>query len=223
MHLQYKNVQYTLDAVHLANRLGCHTFIGAGSQAEYGRVEGELTSSTPTAPDNSYGIAKLCAGQMSRILCEQLGMKHIWTRILSVYGPYDGENTMIMSTIIKLMNNEIPQFTKGEQMWDFLYGEDAAEAMYLLGKKGVRSKVYTIGSGEAKPLAEYIYTLRDNIDRNIEIELGTIPYHENQVMYLCANIEDLQTDVGFIPSVNFQEGIKRTIAYYRYMLEGDFE
>lgn len=99
MQGQLQNIQYTLDAVELASRIGCKKFVGAGSQAEYGRVEGVLSASTPVFPENGYGIAKLCAGQMSRILCEQKQIEHIWTRILSIYGPYDGENTMIMSSI----------------------------------------------------------------------------------------------------------------------------
>ena len=99
MDLQCRNIAYTIDAVRLAQRFGCKTFIGAGSQAEYGRTEKNLTSQTPAFPENGYGMAKLCAGEMSRGLCQQLGMKHIWTRILSVYGPYDGPNTMIRSAI----------------------------------------------------------------------------------------------------------------------------
>lgn len=211
MFLQNKNIIYTLDAVYLAKRLGCHTFIGAGSQAEYGRVEGKLSPGTPTFPNNGYGIAKLCAGQMSRILCQQLGMKHIWTRILSVYGPQDDERTMIMTTIIKLMNGEIPTFTKGEQMWDYLYSEDAAIALYLLGENGQDGKVYCLGSGVAKPLYEYIYIIRDLIDCNLKVDLGAIPYSDNQVMFLCADIDAIKVDVGFTPSIEFSEGIKRII------------
>ncbi|MCR4556522.1 MAG: NAD-dependent epimerase/dehydratase family protein, partial [Saccharofermentans sp.] len=86
--LQSRNIEHALSAVRLAAFLGCKTFIGAGSQAEYGRVEGSLKADTPAFPENGYGIAKLCAGQLTRILCNQLGIKHIWTRILSVYGPY---------------------------------------------------------------------------------------------------------------------------------------
>ena len=87
---QLENVRYALDAVEAAAALGCTTFVGAGSQAEYGRVEGSLNASTPAFPENGYGIAKLCTGQMTKILCEQKGIRHIWTRILSIYGPFDG-------------------------------------------------------------------------------------------------------------------------------------
>ena len=136
MLLQNRNVRYTLDAVSLAARLGCHTFIGAGSQAEYGRVEGKLTPTTPAFPENGYGMAKLCASQMSRVACEQKGMRHVWARILSVYGPFDGGGSMVMSTIGKLTRGEKPSFTAGEQVWDYLYSGDAANAFIALAEKG---------------------------------------------------------------------------------------
>jgi len=215
MHGQNLNVKYTLDAVEVASILGCHTFIGAGSQAEYGRFEGKLNATTPVNPENGYGIAKLCAGQMSRILCEQKNMKHIWTRILSVYGPFDGEATMVMSTIGKLLNHEKPKFTKGEQEWDYLYSEDAARAMFLLGDKGVNGKIYCIGGGTARPLSEYIEVIRDSIDANAELGLGDVPYGDNQVMYLCADIAELKEDTGFYPHYSFEEGIKKTIEWYK--------
>ena len=64
---------------------------------------------------------------MSRILCSQLGIRHIWCRILSAYGPGDGAHTMVMSTIIKFLNGEDCDFTPGEQQWDFLYNGDIAK------------------------------------------------------------------------------------------------
>ena len=85
MPAQIENIRYTIAACRAAAQLGCQVFIGAGSQAEYGRVEGMLTAQTPCFPENGYGMAKLCAGQMSRVECQALGMAHIWTRILSVY------------------------------------------------------------------------------------------------------------------------------------------
>lgn len=215
MQGQLKNVQYTLDAVEAASRLGCRKFVGAGSQAEYGRVEGKLNSSTPAFPENGYGIAKLCAGQMSRILCEQKQMEHIWTRILSIYGPYDGINTMIMSVIAKLMNNEKPSLTKGEQLWDYLYAKDAGYAMYLLGKKGISGKTYCIGSGKVMPLAQYVEVLRNCISPELPLGFGEIPYAPKQVMNLCADISDLTADTGFLPQYSFEAGIKETIEWYK--------
>lgn len=222
MLLQNKNVEYTLEAVKLAHRLGCKTFIGAGSQAEYGRVDGQkLTPQTPVMPENGYGMAKLCAGQMSRIMAQNYGMRHIWFRILSVYGPYDGEQTMIMSSIIKMLNKESPEYTPAEQVWDYLYCEDAAEAFYLAAQKGKDGAIYCLGSGSTKPLRAYIEMIRDNIDSRIALKFGARPYVDKQVMYLCADISNLREDTGFEPKDTFDEGIRKTIAWYRGMENGE--
>ena len=211
MYLQNENVKFALDAVEAAKRFGCKTFIGAGSQAEYGRVEGLLRPDTPTFPEMGYGYAKLCAGQMTRDYAHQLGLQHVWARILSVYGPNDGAQSMVMSTINKLRNGETPQFTKGEQMWDYLYSGDAANAFYLLGDRGINGKTYVIGSGKARPLAEYIEIIRDEVNPDAKIELGAIPYAPKQVMHLQADISELQKDTGFKPMVGFEDGIKEIL------------
>ncbi len=213
MYIQNSNVRYSLDAVRAAAEIGCTTFIGSGSQAEYGRFEGKLKASVPAFPENGYGIAKLCAGQMTRILCEQKQIKHIWTRILSIYGPYDGAGTMVMSTIGKLLAGEKPSCTKGEQMWDYLYSKDAGKAFYLLGEKGVNGKTYCIGGGNARPLKEYIKDIRDAINPQAEIGFGEVEYNKRQVMYLCADIDDLVKDTGFVPDYDFDKGIRETVEW----------
>ncbi len=215
VRVQHGNIGHALDAVLLAQRLGCRTFVGAGSQAEYGRVDGTLSPSTPAFPENGYGIAKLCAGQMSRILCGQLGMRHVWARILSVYGPGDGDKTMIMSAIRQLLRGEAPKFTKAEQQWDYLYSKDAAKAMLLLGEKGKNGKVYCLGSGKTRMLKEYIDCLRDAVDAHGKLEIGAIPYAEKQVMHLRADISELQGDTGFVPTVDFEAGIRETVDWVR--------
>ena len=215
MYAHADNIKHALDAVGAAKRFGCKVFIGAGSQAEYGRHEGILKPDTPCFPENGYGMAKLCAGQMTRKYAHQLGLKHIWTRILSVYGPNDGENTMVMSLINKLQKGETPTLTKGEQMWDYLYSADAARAFRLLGEKGIDGKTYVIGSGEARPLKEYMKTIRDVVSPGAPLEFGTIPYSEKQVMYLCADVSELENDIGWESKVCFIDGIKELMNYKR--------
>lgn len=221
MRLQTDNIAYTMDAVDLAERLGCHTFVGAGSQAEYGRVDGDLTPDLPARPENGYGMAKLCAGQMSRVVCGQKKIRHIWTRILSVYGPYDGSGSMVMSAVRKIGRGEPTAFTPGGQMWDYLYSKDAAEIFYALGEKGMDGAVYCVGSGQARELKRYIKDIDSVIqerrgERKQETEeeqerrlgIGLIPYAEKQVMYLCADTSLLERQIGQIPHTDFKEGIR---------------
>ncbi len=215
MQLQTRNIKHTMDAVSLAHRLGCKVFVGVGSQAEYGRVEGKLNSATPAFPENGYGMAKLCAGQMSRVACREAGMRHVWARILSVYGPYDGENSLITSTIRKLLDGERTAFTGGEQIWDYMYSGDTAIALAELAEKGEDGGVYCLGSGKTRQLREYIEIMRDKIAPEAQLGLGDIPYAEGQVMYLCADTAELVRDTGFEPSVQFEDGIEKTIEWYK--------
>lgn len=208
LYRQLDNVSYTLDAVELAHRLQCKTFIGTGSQAEYGRVKGIICPESPVNPETAYGIAKYSAFKSSVLLCQEYGMKHIWTRIFSVYGPYDNSQTMIMYAITKLLKKEKPVFTKSEQLWDYLYSSDAGNALYLIGEKGKDKSIYCIASGIVKPLYEYIYQIRDSIDKDLSIGIGEIEYSEKQVMNLRANIDSLVKDTGFKPKISFKRGIE---------------
>lgn len=228
--LQLKNVKASLAAVRLAKALGCSVFVGAGSQAEYGRVTGKLSPETPTFPETGYGVAKLCAGQMTRLACEQINRKdfdrknvyttddkakeitlrHIWARILSVYGPHDGVQSLISVAIDDMINNRETSFTLCEQIWDYVYSEDAARAMLLMAQKGRHGSVYVIGSGESHPLKEYIIKIAELTNYKKKIGFGRRPYNNKQVMYLQADIDELKV-LGFEPRISFEDGIKKLI------------
>lgn len=213
MSAQIKNIQAAVYAAQAAVKLGCRVFMGAGSQAEYGRKQSVISPDTPVNPETGYGIAKLCAGQMTRAVCKKNAVKHIWCRIFSTYGPYDGSNTMVMSVIEKLLDGVKPACTEGGQMWDYLYCDDAAKAFYLAAEKGRDGAVYCVGSGRTAPLREYITDIRNAVNPEMEIGFGEIPYYPNQVMYLCADITALKNDTGFEPEYSFRQGIVKTVEW----------
>lgn len=213
--LQGQNINNTLKAVELAHELNCKVFIGAGSQAEFGFVEGKLSDRIPKNPVTGYGIAKYAAGRLSLVACEKLGMRQSWGRIVSTYGPYDNDYSMVMSSIIGMLKGERMSFTKGDQIWDYVYGSDCSRAFYLIGKYGKHGKAYTIGSGKSRLLKDYIKTIRDIVNPKLEIGIGEKDYYPNQVMHLTADISELMEDTGFQPSICFEEGIRRTMEWYK--------
>lgn len=213
--IQMQNINCTLDAVKLAKKLNCTAFIGAGSQSEFGHVDGVLNPNMPCKPDNGYGIAKLAAGQLSRILSSQLGIRHEWCRIVSLYGPFDGDHTLIMSTILNLLQNKIQKLTKGDQIWDYIYSKDAAYAFRLVAEKGKDGSIYCFGTGKTKRLSEFVSILKDTIDPSINLKFGTMDYYPNQVMHLEADIQNLVEDTGFEACYSFEEGIAETIAWVK--------
>lgn len=206
-----ENIRYALDAVQAAHRLGCSCFVGAGSQAELGRSEGRLTPDTLPAPENAYGAGKLAAGHMTRLCAHQLGMRHVWTRILSVYGPNDGEKTMITYLIDCLRGGTRPSLTAGEQVWDYLAADDAAAALAAAGERGRDGACYLIASGTERTLREYIEEIRDITAPGAEIGFGERPYAKGQVMHLTADISQTKEDLDWEPRLTFREGIRRML------------
>lgn len=212
MYLQNTNVRYALDTVYVAKELGCKVYVGAGSQAEYGRIDGVIHPDTPTNPISGYGMAKLCAGQMTRVLCKDFGIRHIWPRIVSVYGKNDGKKTLVSFLIRTLQAGEIPKLTAGEQMWDYLYAGDAADALYLMAEKGKDGAVYVLGSGKTRKLKDFMLDIRNLVNKDIQLGLGEIPYLPDQAMHLQADIESLQHDTGWEPKTDFVTGIRLLLA-----------
>lgn len=205
---QLDNIAWTIDAVRLAARFGCKAFVGAGSQAEYGRAETALSATTPTDPQSGYGIAKYAAGKLSRLEAARLGMRHCWARILSIYGKGDSEKTLISYLVRTLREGQSPELTACEQIWDYLHVTDAAAALVAIADRGVDGKVYPVGSGEGRRLRAYVEELRDVIAPGVRINFGARPYYPHQPMLLTADIRELTADTGFVPRVCFAEGVR---------------
>ncbi len=216
---QKDNISYSLEAVRVAQELGCHTFIGAGSQAEYGRCSEILTDETVCKPETAYGIIKHAACYATRSLCDKYGIRHIWPRILSAYGIYDNENSMLISNILRALKNQTLEFTKGEQIWDFIYLDDVANALYLMALYGVNHAIYPVASGAARPLKEYIDILCKKLKVMDSSKIKIIPYGQGQVMHLEADISKLKKDTGWLPKVSFEDGIEQVIQFYRKRIE----
>lgn len=216
MYIQNDNIRCTLDAVEAAKVLDCKVFIGAGSQAEYG-VDGILRPDMYANPVSGYGMAKLCAGQMTRQLCREYGIRHIWPRILSVYGLNDGKQTLIQYAIDQMLAGNSVAMTEGNQVWDYLYSEDAADAIYQLALSGKDGAVYVLGSGTTKRLREYVEIIRDIINPGAAIRFGEVPYRKDQVMHLEADISALSHDTGWYPKIDFKEGIIRIINHKKQL------
>ena len=218
LYLKSENIQYVLKAVKAACELKCSKFVGAGSQSEYGVLDVErISPEMPCNPVRGDGIIHLAAGKLAVILANHFNMDCIWMRIFSVYGRFDRRNSMVSSTILKLIRGEHCAFTKSEQMWDYLNAEDIGEAFLLAGLKSRGSHIYCVGSGEARPLKEYISTIRDVVAPGANLGVGELPYPPNPLMRLCADISLLVKDTGWQPKIDFRTGIERL--YKHLMLE----
>ena len=201
-------------AVRLAKRLGCNTFIGTGSQAECGQQSVPLSADTLCKPETPFGAAKNLARDLARIEAARAPrMRFIWARILSVYGPRDRETAMVIAALRKLIRGEMPEFSSGEQVWDFLYAEDAARALADMLERGRDGHVYVVGSGSARQLREYLAILVKPFRVELELCLGKMEVLPSAPRTLAADITLLRDHLGWVPRVDFEKGIENTIKY----------
>ena len=215
LYEQSRNIIYTLDAINSAKALGCEKFVGAGSQAEYGRLDIErISPESSVNPVQPYGIAKYAAGKMAIEQAAKLDISCLWVRIFSVYGIYDKQSSMVASSLGKMINGEKAEFTPAEQTWDYLFSSDAGEAFYLIGERASGRKVYCLGSGKAQPLKDYIAVM-EKATASQNVYIGALPYPKGVLMNLCADITSLKEDTGFSPKVGFTEGIAKTIRWIK--------
>ena len=207
MPLQTNNIVHTIEAVELCRRIHCNRFLLTGSQAEFGKKNCPIDETMYSLPENGYGAAKLCAETMTRILCQKYQIQHICARLFSIYGPYDGTNSLIDTSIRKLLKGESPQYTEGIQKWDFLFSFDAARALLLLAERGKAGEMYCVASGKSDFLANYIRKLHKVVAPDILPALGAREYGPDPVMVLAADIQKLKAATGFEPKVSFEIGV----------------
>lgn len=213
---QIKNISYTLNALRVAKELGCEKFIGAGSQAEYGKLNIDyISEASPINPIQAYGIAKYTAGKVVLEEANNINIDCFWVRIFSVYGKYDKESSMINYAINKFIKNEETEFTLAKQKWDYLYRDDAGEAFYYIGLCSKGRKVYCLGSGKCRELSEFIIDISKETGYTKEIGFGKKELKDCDDISICADISLLQKDTNWKPKTSFIEGIKKQIEYIK--------
>ena len=175
--LQEGNISFSLECVKLSKRMGCQLYVDAGSQAEYGIVPGVITEETPCNPLSAYGKAKLEMYHQSRELTQELGLKYIHLRILSVYGENHHPNTLIMSSLRKLKANEPIEMRSGGQKWNYVYVKDAARqvgelALHAMADDAFKCEVYNIASNDTRKLSEFVEVMKEITGSKSDLHFG---------------------------------------------------
>jgi UDP-glucose 4-epimerase len=212
--MQAGNIGTAVALYRLGLRLKCKSFVGLGSQAEYGPAAGKLDESALTRPTTVYGAAKLATGLVLERMAAADGQRFAWMRLFSAYGCDDDPGWLIPYMINALLRGERPSVTAAEQLWDYIHVDDAARAVVAVMDAGATG-FFNLGSGEAMPLRRVMETVRDLIDPALAIGFGERAYRPDQVMHLEADIGALRTRAGWQPRVPLEEGLRQVVAWHR--------
>ena len=214
VNVQISNVIFTCDLVNSCAELSCRRFVFAGSIMEYEVSELMRTDSSPYL-NTLYSSAKIASDYMARALAQSLGIDYIRACISNIYGPGEVSPRLVNTSIRKMLNGEHCSFTSGEQFYDFIFITDAAKAFVALGSQGKPNKCYYIGSQKPRPLKDFLLMIRDCVNPRLDIGLGEIPFSGVSLNYNEFDIYALKKDCGFVPKVNFTDGINRTVIWLR--------
>ena len=211
---QWRNVSSTMELVELAKKVNAKSFIGLGSQAEYGPCQNKIDEFCQTKPTTLYGVSKLASQLLSERLCAEYGIRHAWLRLFSSFGPTDNPEWLIPYLTKSLIAKERPKLTAAEQLWDYIYVEDVASAIRAVLDSKDAQGVFNLGSGHAYRLKTIIEKIRDLIDSQLPLGFGEVQYRPDQVMHLQADISRLNKATDWSPKFDLDQAIKETVAWY---------
>lgn len=208
--VQTKNAILTTECLRVASDIGCKRFICAGSIMEFEVIDNVYNNERDTSLNNVYSAAKEYAHLLSKPLANSLGIDLLWAYITNAYGVGEISPRFINTTIRKICNNEPLEFTSGVQNYDFVYIDDVANAFYLIGLNGKTNKGYMIGSGNAKPLKEFVVEMCSSLCASNKPVFGEIPYNGANLPLETFSIKNLIDDCGYKNTVSFAEGVRKT-------------
>jgi UDP-glucose 4-epimerase len=211
--VQARNVGDIVDLITLCGELGVGTFAGAGSQAEYGPYGRAILEQDATRPTTLYGKAKVAACEMAGQIAAAGGMRFVWLRIFSTYGPKHEDFWIFPSVIRTLRSGQRMSLTPGEQLWGFLHARDAAAGVRTVVESERAHGIFNLGSPDAPRLKDTVTMLRDLVNPSAELGFGDVPYRPDQVMVLKADISRLAA-LGWKPAIDLASGLKEMVAWY---------
>lgn len=211
---QLDNVRYSVNLLQAAQKLGCARFLCMGSIMEREMISSVYTQGHRPGRDAVYGAAKLCAHGMMEYMAAEIGIDIVWPMITNAYGPGEVSSRFICSTLHKILSGEPLEFTSATQIYDFIYITDAARAIRLIGERGKPFTYYMVGDGRPRPLREYILEIKEYLAPDREFNFGAVPYMGISLGTEEYDIKQLVDDTGFVPEVEFADGIVST---YKWM------
>ena len=210
------NVQGTLNLLQASKELGVERYLQVSTDEVYGTLgkTGYFYETTPLAPNSPYSASKASADMLTRAYYETYKLPVLNTRCSNNYGPYQYPEKLIPFFISQLLKGEkVPVYGDGLNVRDWLYVYVHCEAIDVVLHRGKIGEVYNIGGHNEKTNMEITRLILDAMGKDessikfVEDRLG----HDRR--YAISNVK-ISAELGWKPSLTFEEGIKITIDWY---------
>lgn len=211
-------------ALELTSPEGIESPFTTKASSEHHHAYGEkfFLETTPYNPHSPYSASKASSDHFVRAYHDTYGMPTIVTNCSNNYGPYQFPEKLIPLFINNIRNKRpLPVYGKGENVRDWLFVEDHARAIDLIFHKGKIADTYNIGGFNEWKNIDIIKVLIKTVDRMLGNPEGTsdslITYVTDRMghdMRYAIDSRKLQKELGWEPSLQFEEGIEKTVKWY---------
>ena len=182
---------------------------------------GQFTEHTPYDPRSPYSASKAASDHLVRAWAETYGLPTVLTNCSNNYGPYHFPEKLVPVTILNALHGKpIPVYGKGENVRDWLYVEDHADALLLVLQKGATGRSYNIGGENERRNIDLVRTICALLD---EMAPKPTPYAD-QITFVtdrpghdaryAIDPSRIRDELGWRPSVTVEEGLRRTVRWY---------
>ncbi len=210
------NVQGTLNLLQACKEIGIERYLQVSTDEVYGTLgkTGYFYETTPLAPNSPYSASKAGADLLVRAYYETYKLPVLNTRCSNNYGPYQYPEKLIPFFISRLLRGEkVPVYGDGMNVRDWLYVYDHCEAIDEVLHKGQIGQVYNIGGHNEKTNLEITHLILEAMGK----DESSIEYVQDRLghdrRYAISN-DKITAELGWEPSVTFEQGIKMTIDWY---------
>lgn len=211
-------------ALELTNPEGVASPFTTKASSDHHHAYGDtfFTEETKYNPHSPYSAAKASSDHFVRAFHDTYGMPTIVTNCSNNYGPYQFPEKLIPLFINNIRHRKpLPVYGKGENVRDWLYVEDHARAIDLIFHKGIPASTYNIGGFNEWKNIDIVKVLIATTDRLLgrseSIDLDLITYvtdRKGHDMRYAIDSRKLQVELGWEPSLQFEEGIEKTVRWY---------
>lgn len=210
------NIQGTLNLLQASKELGVDRYLQVSTDEVYGTLgkTGYFYETTPLAPNSPYSASKASADMLTRAYYETYKLPVLNTRCSNNYGPYQYPEKLIPFFISQLLKGEkVPVYGDGLNVRDWLYVYDHCEAIDTVLHKGKVGEVYNIGGHNEKTNMEITHLILEAMGK----DESSIKYVQDRLghdrRYAISN-DKITSELGWKPSLTFEQGIKITIDWY---------
>jgi nucleoside-diphosphate-sugar epimerase len=218
-----ENFRWVEAGMHLLRAFadqGGQRVVGVGSCAEYDWRDGHCSElSTSLNPATTYGVCKHAFQLLLTAFSKHAGLSAAWGRLFFLFGPHEPRERLVASAIRSILLEEPATCTHGRQIRDFLYVQDAADALVALLDSDVLGPV-NIASGAPVAVSAVVQEIADQLQRPNLVQLGAIPAYENEPPALVAEVARLRDEVRWSPRYDLPGGLAETINWWKLQQEG---